>query len=185
MALDKVVGDILESARRDADQLIRSAEKEKTSILQLAQENATSKQKERDKQLEEALKRLRQQETSSAELEAKRIILNARKELLDRAFREVLQDLAKMSDAEKGQLYGRIMARGSKVIPNPKVYCPKGEGRLLSGIPGVGSAQETDMGAGLVLESMDGMVRLDYRFKTILEGIWEKELKNVSNLLFG
>jgi V/A-type H+-transporting ATPase subunit E len=45
--------------------------------------------------------------------------------------------------------------------------------------------QETDMDTGLILESEDGMFRLDYRFKTILKGIWEKELKNVSNILFG
>jgi V/A-type H+-transporting ATPase subunit E len=42
-----------------------------------------------------------------------------------------------------------------------------------------------DMGPGLVLESKDGLVLLDYKFKTILEGVWEKELKNVSNVLFG
>ena len=41
------------------------------------------------------------------------------------------------------------------------------------------------MEPGLILESEDGTVRLDYRFKTILEGVWEKELKNVSNILFG
>ena len=41
------------------------------------------------------------------------------------------------------------------------------------------------MGAGLVLESQDGTIRLDYRVSTILGSIWEKEMKNVSNILFG
>jgi V/A-type H+-transporting ATPase subunit E len=41
------------------------------------------------------------------------------------------------------------------------------------------------MESGLILESEDGTIRLDYRFRSILEGIWEKELKNVSNMLFG
>ena len=185
MALDKVVGDILESARKDADQLLQSADKEKSSILQNANEMIAGKKKESEKQLEDTLKRLRQQEISSAELEAKRVVLNARKEALDQAFEGALKDLASMSDADKTRLYAKIMAQGTKVIPQPKVLCAKGDGKLISGMPGIGSMQEMDMDTGLILESEDGMFRLDYRFKTILKGVWEKELKNVSNILFG
>jgi len=47
------------------------------------------------------------------------------------------------------------------------------------------NVEEVKMGPGLILESKDGSVRVDYTFKTILEGIWEKELKNISDILFG
>jgi V/A-type H+-transporting ATPase subunit E len=77
-----------------------------------------------------------------------------------------------------------LLANGTKIIPQPKVFCPMGEARLLSGVSGVDSVQETEMDAGIILESKDGMFRLDYRFKTMLQDIWEKELKNVSNILF-
>jgi len=185
MALDKVVGDITESARKDADQIVQAAEKERESVLAQAKKRADDAQKVRQKQLEEALKRLRQQELSSAELEAKRLLLNARKEMLDIVFQDTLLKLSKLSDADKTRLYARILSKAIKVIPNPKVYCPVGESKLLAGIAGLQSVQEIEMDAGLVLESGDGMVRLDYRFKTLLDGIWERELKNVSNALFG
>jgi V/A-type H+-transporting ATPase subunit E len=185
MALDKVVGDIMESARKDADQVIQAAEKEKESVIGEARLKAEGAQKQRAKQLEEAIKRLRQQEVSSAELEAKRIVLNAKKEMLDVVFLDTLQRLSKLSDSDKSRLYTRILSKATKVIPNPKVSCPKGDAKLLTGIAGLGSVQETDMEPGLILESADGMVRLDYRFRTVLGGIWEKELKNVSNALFG
>ena len=45
--------------------------------------------------------------------------------------------------------------------------------------------RDPSMGAGLVLETQDGTVRLDYRFATILGSVWEKEMKNVSTYLFG
>ncbi|MDD1769875.1 MAG: hypothetical protein LUO79_02205 [Methanomassiliicoccales archaeon] len=185
MALDKVVGDIMESARKDADQIIQTAEKEKGAVIGEARLKAESARKEREKQLGEAVRRLRQQESSSAELEAKRVVLNARKDVLDVVFQDALEKLSKLSDAEKSRLYSRILSKAIEVIPNPRVYCPKGEARLLSGVPGLGQVQEMDMGPGVILESGDGMVRLDYRFRTILEGIWEKELRNVSNVLFG
>jgi V/A-type H+-transporting ATPase subunit E len=184
MALDKVVDDILEGAKKDADQLIQSAEKEKASILRSATDKIASERKLEAKQLDETLKRLRQQETSSAELEAKRAVLNARKDVLDLVFTGTLKELSSMADSEKARLYGKLLANGARIIPQPKVFCPKGEAKLLSGIPGVGSIQETEMEAGIILESSDGMFRLDYRFRTMLEDIWEKELKNVSNTLF-
>jgi V/A-type H+-transporting ATPase subunit E len=183
MALDKVVEGISESARKDANQLIASADKEKSSILQLADQNIANKRKEQEKQLEESVRRLRQQEVSSAELEAKRIVLNAKKEVLDRTFHEALAELSRLSDADKTRLYDKILSKGTKVIPQPKIHCPKGDARFIA--PGMGAVQEMDMEPGLILESKDGMILLDYRFKTILDGVWEKELKNVSNMLFG
>jgi V/A-type H+-transporting ATPase subunit E len=183
MALDKVVETISESARKDASQLIASAEKEKGSILKLADDNIATKRKEKEKQLEDAVRRLRQQEISSAELDAKRIVLNAKKEVLDRTFQETLAELSRLSDAEKARLYGIILTKGTKVIPQPKIHCPKGDARFIA--PGFGTVLEADMEPGIILESKDGLVLLDYRFKNILEGVWEKELKNISNMLFG
>ena len=71
MALDKVVGNILETANKESAARIATAEKERATILQQADETIASKKKAQEKELEIALKRLRQQEISSAELEAK------------------------------------------------------------------------------------------------------------------
>jgi V/A-type H+-transporting ATPase subunit E len=183
MALDKVVGDILDSAKADADKSIKSAEEEKSSILKAADESIAVKGKERDKELQDALRRLRQQEISSAELEAKRIVLNAKKEMLDKSFQATLKELKALDKDTKSELYGKIIADSKKVISNPKVYCPRGEKPLLAGK--ADNVIETDMDVGLVLESASGDIRLDYRFRSLLESVWEKELKNISAVLFG
>jgi V/A-type H+-transporting ATPase subunit E len=185
MALDNVVGQILDSANKEADKLIQEAEKERTAILQQADETIAIKKKAYEKELDLSLARLKQQEISSAELEAKRMILNARKEVLDEAFRETLKDLNAMSESEKARVYAKIVSKSQSIIKNPKVYCPRGNASLLGGVTGIQSVMEKDMEAGLILESEDGKISLDYRFKTVLEGIWEKELKDVSNILFG
>lgn len=185
MALDNVVGQILDSANKDADKLIQEAEKEKATILQQADENIAVKKKAQEKELELALVRLKQQELSSAELEAKRVVLNAKKEVLDETFRETLKELNAMTAAEKARVYGKIIVKGQSIIKSPKVYCPKGDASLLGSATGVRAIIEKDMEPGLIIESEDGSISLDFRFKTILEGVWEKELKNVSNVLFG
>jgi V/A-type H+/Na+-transporting ATPase subunit E len=184
MALDNVVDEILESARRQADQILKTAEKDRDATLKQAKEEVSSRRVAMQKETDIAIKRLRQQELSSAELEEKRIVLNARKEMLDRTFDEVNQQLEGMSPSERKRLYGVILEKGRKVIPEPRVYCPVGDAKLLATKNGE-KVEEIKMGPGLILESEDGSVRVDYSFKTILEGVWEKELKGVSNILFG
>jgi V/A-type H+/Na+-transporting ATPase subunit E len=185
MALEKVVGNILETANTEAAARIATAEKERATILHQADETIANKKKAQEKELEIALKRLRQQEISSAELEAKGIVLNAKKEVLDRSYQETLKDLVSMSETEKTKVYQKILAEAKKIISKPKVICPKGESRLIQKDNEITSVTETDMAPGLILESQDGTVRLDYRFNTVLGSVWEKELKNVSNVLFG
>lgn len=184
MALENVVDEILEGAKKEADQILKAAEKEKEATLRQAAETISGKQKAQQKETEEAVKRLRQQEFSSAELEEKRIVLNARKEMLDRTFEEVNSQVAEMGPKERARLYNIILEAGKKVIQDPKIYCPVGEAKLLA-VKSGDKVEEVSMGPGLILESKDGTMRLDYSFKTILEGVWEKELKNVSNILFG
>ena len=183
MALDKVVGDILEGAKVDADKSIKTAEDERSGILKLADDSIAAKQKERDKELQDALRRLRQQEISSAELEAKRIVLNAKKEMLDKSFQATLGELNALDKDTRAELYGKIIKDSQNVISNPKVYCPRGDKSLVAGK--AVNVVEMDMEPGLILESGSGDIRLDYRFRALLESIWEKELKNISAVLFG
>ena len=185
MALDEVINNITESAQAKAGELIQEAEKEKTAILKQADDKVAAKRIAQQKELEVALKRLKQQEISSAELEAKRIILNAKKDVLDKSFQVALNSLLNMDEGNRGRMYRKILDGGKTVIISPKVYCPRGESKLISGVTGLGSIVETDMEAGLVLEDATGKVRLDYRFRVLLESVWDKELKNVSNILFG
>jgi V/A-type H+-transporting ATPase subunit E len=184
MALDKVANDILDNARKEADQRIQEAEKERAKILQEADQRIDKMRRSEEKELQDGLMRMRRQELSSAELEAKKIVLNKRKDILNRTFEEMLKELSAMDPKEKSHLYKKILADGKKTIHKPKVFIPKGEADLLAGLRGCESLTEIDMGSGLILENEDGSIRLDYRFKTILESIWDRDMKSISNMLF-
>ncbi len=185
MALDEVIDSVMESAKQKAQALLQEADKERAAILKQADDKIAAKRLAQQKELETALKRLKQQEISSAELEAKRIVLNAKKDVMDRSFQVALSSLLDMDEGNRGRMYRKILEGGKAVIQSPKVYCPRGESKLISGVTGLGKVEETDMETGLVLEDATGNVRLDYRFRVLLENVWDKELKNVSNILFG
>lgn len=183
--MDEVINNITDSAQVKARELSAEAEKERSAILKQADDKIAAKRLAQQKDLETALKRLKQQEISSAELEAKRIVLNAKKDVMDRSFQVALDSLLSMDEGNRGRMYRKILEGGKTVIQSPKVYCPRGESKLISGVAGLGTVEETDMETGLVLEDATGNVRLDYRFRVLLESVWDKELKNVSNILFG
>jgi len=185
MALDTVVENIMEGAQAKARELIQEAEKEKATILQHANDKVSAKKLAQQKEMEISLKRLKQQEISSAELEAKRIVLNAKKEVLDRSFQVSLESLLSMDSSNRGRMYRKMLEGSKGALKQPKVYCPRGESSLISGVAGLGAVEETDMEPGLILEDVSGNIRMDYRFRVILESVWDKELKNVSNILFG
>ncbi|HSA35425.1 MAG TPA: V-type ATP synthase subunit E family protein [Methanomassiliicoccales archaeon] len=185
MALDEVINNVSEGAQVKARELSAEAEKERAAILKQADDKVAAKRLAQQKELEVALKRLKQQEISSAELEAKRVILNAKKDVLDHSFQVALDSLLNMDEGNRGRMYRKILEGGKTVIKAPKVYCPRGESKLISAVSGLGSVIETDMEAGVILEDASGIVRLDYRFRVLLESVWDKELKNVSNILFG
>jgi V/A-type H+-transporting ATPase subunit E len=184
MAMEEVAKDILDKASKEADLRIQAAENERAKILQEADLKIENMRKAEEKELQDNLARMRRQEVSSAELEAKKIVLNKRKEILNKTFEETLSELTNMSPHDKSALYKKILTDEKKTIHRPKVFCPKGEADLLAGLRGCECLTEMDMSPGLILENEDGSVRLDYRFKTILETIWDRELKTVSNMLF-
>jgi V/A-type H+-transporting ATPase subunit E len=185
MALDEVINNILASAQTKSEEMVREAENERSTILHQVDEKASAKRLVQEKELGTAIERLKQQEISSAELEAKRTILNAKKEVLDRSFQTALDSLRNMDDSNRKRMYQKILDSGKAVISAPKVYCPMGDARLINGMAGLGKVEETDMEAGLILEDATGKVRLDYRFRVLLTSVWDKELKNVSVILFG
>ncbi len=184
MALDKVASDIVDSAKIESAKRIQDAENERSRIMLEADQKIQKLQKGGEKELQDTLDRMRRQELSSAELESKKIVLNVKEILLGKTFGEVLSELSSMEPKEKSAIYKKMVVEGKKILHKPKIYCPKGEAILLSGIRGLDHPIETDMESGLILESEDGSVRLDFRFKTILEGIWDSELKNISKILF-
>ncbi|MCQ5375042.1 MAG: V-type ATP synthase subunit E family protein [Methanomassiliicoccales archaeon] len=185
MALDTVVRDILEKAKSEADRITAEAEKERAAILKECEESIAKRKRAQEKQFEELIRRLARQEISSAELEAKKIVLNAKKELLDRAFNEALREIYGMDRENRARIYNKIIERAMTIVSKPRIICPKGDAALIekgnANVPII----ETDMEPGLIVESEDGLMRLDFRFRTMLEEIWEKEMKRISAILFG
>lgn len=185
MALDNVLKDIVEAAEAQASTLIAEGKEEAAKLLAKADETVSEMKEKEGRRLEDAIGRLERQELSSAELESKKVVLSKKKEIFDRSFDETLAELESSDAKTKKKYYGMMLAAAKQAIEKPKVYCAPGEKANLKGLD-YSEAVETDaVSGGLILESADGEVQLDMQFSTILRGVWDREMKSLSDILFG
>ena len=185
MALDDVVSEIKNAAEQTAAGILAEADKDVAAIMAEADKEISAMKEKEDKKLAESVERLKRQELSSAELESKKIVLAKKKEILGRAFDETLASLENASAEDKLQVYKKMVASGKSVIANPKVYVPVGCNVSAADL-GVSEVIPSEkIISGIILENDDGSLQVDMQYRTILQSVWDREMKTLSDILFG
>ena len=185
MALDDVKLEITRSAEQKAAAIMAEADAEVATIMEAAEQEISATKAKEDKRLAESIERLKRQELSSAELESKKIVLAKKKEILGRAFDETLASLENASAEDKLQVYKKMVASGKSVIANPKVYVPAGCNVSAADL-GVSEVIPSEkIVSGIILENDDGSLQVDMQYRTILQSVWDREMKTLSDILFG
>src|SRR2546422_4003069 len=98
MGLESVVEDVLGRGRSEVEEIRRAALAERDRTLQNARAEGAKLLEVREKEAQQAAERLRVQALARAELEGKKVVLSAEKELLDEVYAKVLGKLAVLED---------------------------------------------------------------------------------------
>lgn len=183
MGLENVLKDILEQARAEVAAINEAAAGEAESTIRAAQVQADEIVKTRKAETENQKERMHRQEMSSAHLELKRTILNAKKEVLDRVYEAGRDSISSMPAQENAELLKVILDKYSG--SGTRVYSSGKDAKLVREMTELTFMGEIDCLGGLIIENDDGSIRLDYTFDTILANVWEKNLKHISDILFG
>lgn len=185
MALANVTQEIIKAADERAAAIKAEADAEIAKINAAADAKIAETKEKEDKRLKEAVERLNRQELSSAELESKKIVLAKKKELLTEAFESTLSDLENAPSDVKLAQYKAMVEAAKKIIENPKAIMSENDSFTAADL-GVSSVEkDSRIASGLILQSEDGSIEVDMQYSTILQAIWDRELKAVSDILFG
>ncbi|MCZ7393927.1 MAG: V-type ATP synthase subunit E [Candidatus Methanoperedens sp.] len=183
MGLDAIVGEIKAKGRAEADKISEETSFEVSKIIAEAQASASKLKAAKEEAVRKEIDRLRQQELSSANLEVKKGILNARKEILDEVF-EAAKEAVKKLPAEKNQkLLKSIIEKNQN--NNARIYSRSKDKQVVKKLTKLEHAAEIDCIGGVVIENVDGTEVLDFKYDTILKNVSEQSLKQVSDILFG
>ena len=183
MGLEKVINDIMDTAHTEVSRINTEADVEESQILDEAKENAKQIRGNRLVEANLDIERMRRQEISSAKLEVKRAILNARKEALEKVYNNTVDLIATLPDPKQEELLKAIIETNQS--SGARIYSNEKSEDIVKKLSSLEYAGNIDCIGGVVIENEDGTIRLDYRYDVILKNVYEHSLKNTSEILFG
>lgn len=182
MGLEKVIERIEKEGDEKVKSIIRDAETQAEQIIQKAQKTIDETYAIKKQELEKQLKTFRLQEQSSTEIEAKKICLNAEKEILDMTYQDCLTAL-QLLPHEK--ILSSILKKVNEEMPEAVyIYSNKREESLVRSLSKLTYEDNVECIGGIVVENKDKTLKLDYRYETIAMMIWDRYLGEIAYKLF-
>ena len=185
MALNNVTAEIKAISEEKVKQIQAETAAETVRIQKETDAKIAELKASEDKRLADTIDRMDRQEASSAELESKKIVLAKKKEILSEVFNETLDELENAPADKKLAQYKSMVAYAKTIIPNPKAIMSEKD-NFSAGDLGVASVEkDSRIVAGLILQSEDGQIEIDMQYSALLRSVWDRGIKDVSDILFG
>ncbi len=182
MSLDRVIEGILQRGQRESQEITESANQEVERMLSDVRSKGEELLKERERQAEEQASREMLRETARAELESKKIALQAQKEVLDEVLVRTKQRLKDLRSRE--DLLKILVERHRKEIADGFVLCNQADLPLLKKLTDGEVRGDIECVGGFIVESKDGSRRIDLTYEAFLEDIWEDLIREVADLFW-
>ena len=179
MSLDTVVEDIREEARARAEDISEEGQQRADEIVSEAEREA-----------EREISQEREQKLSGAKLEAKQARLEARRELLEDVHDDIEAQIADIDGDEREQLTRSLLDAAIEAFDTDSVRVRgrADDEELLETIVADHDSFEVgepvDCLGGVVVEADGSRVRVNNTFDSVLEDVWEENLREISARLF-
>ena len=191
MSLETVIEDIRETARERADEIRSEAEAEADRIVSEAEAEADELLEAAEAEVERRIAQEREQQRSSATLEAKQQRLEARRDQLAAVRDAAEQAIADLDGETRESLTRELLDNAAAEFGDVDSVSVNGAAEdadllesILADYDGYELAGSVDCLGGVVVESEDSRLRVNNTFDSVLEQIWDDELREISERLF-
>ena len=185
MSLDNVTAEIRAISEEKERQIQAQTAEEVARIQKETDAKIAGLKESEDKRLADTIDRMDRQEASSAELESKKIVLAKKKEILSEVFDETLQELETAPADVKLAQYKSMVAYAKTIIPSPKAIMSENDDFSAKDLGVKSVEKDSRIVAGLILQSEDGQIEIDMQYSALLRSVWDRGIKDVSDILFG
>jgi V/A-type H+-transporting ATPase subunit E len=191
MSLDTVVEDIRDEARARAEEIRSEGEERAEEIVSEAERDADDIRHQAERDAERTIEQEREQKLSSAKLEAKQQRLDARREVIQDVRDDVKSDIAAIDGDERVELTRTLLdaaAEEFEDVDSVSVHGCADDEELLETIleehDGFEVGEPIECLGGVTLESDASRVRVNNTFDSVLEEVWDDNLREISARLF-
>ncbi len=183
MGLEQVIDDIRGDGDRRAEAILASAKEEAQGILKEAKERATAYEVQRLTQADKEAELVARQTVSSAEFEARKMVLSTQAALRKELRSRVLESLAGMDAEDREEHVKALLDRAKQIIPDGTVHGSERDEVALGRQKTFKEGKPIKGAGGIIVESSDGMARLDLTYETLLDEAWRDITRQESSLL--
>lgn len=181
MGLEKVKEEILDKANKTAEKIKRSANKEAEDIKKRSEEEISELKSGLKKELKKIENTIKKKELASSELEIKKMLLQEKKNAIEKVFSEAEKKLEGL-DSKKREIHIiKLLSKVKDEVDVKYIFCNKKDKEFVKGY----KIEDSDILGGIIAENEERNVRVDYSYDTLLEGMKEKHLQDLGKILFG
>ena len=191
MGLEAVVNEIREKGRKEVEAIRAGTRADVEEILRDAQARAAEIKMSAKEEADRTVTHVVNQEVSAANLVVKRQVLNAQKTLLDQVYSASLAAVGDLPAEFHEKALTDLLKRAAKEIKKGVVHANERDLPVveeivsrLKTLSGYTVGAPVDIPGGIIVESTDGELQLDYSYSTFLDEVWESGLKDASDILF-
>jgi V/A-type H+-transporting ATPase subunit E len=182
MSLERMIEEIRQQGRKESEEILDAAQQERERMLAEVRAEAQESHAERLRLAKEQGTREEIREIARAELEARKALLQAQKEVLD----EVRDAAAgRLRDLEgNDRLLESLVEQSQGDLEGGLVRCNADDEKTLGRLTGRPVQGDLDILGGFVIEAESGDRRVDLTYDTFLDGLWERAVRDVADILW-
>jgi V/A-type H+/Na+-transporting ATPase subunit E len=185
MGLEKVKQEIVGKAQSEASSIIEEAKKEARTILSAAEKRVKEKEQLMKDEADISVISMKKKELASAELEVQKKVLVAKSDLIERVFTEVGKKLGSISGTRRESHIKALLDLAKEEIEIAVVNCNSKDTTILKKLGEFEVVENDEISGGLIAETADNRLRVDYSYETLIEQVRSKVLSDVARTLFG
>ena len=182
--MNEVKQEIIQNARKEADAILAGARLEAQAIDRKAQAEISGYRNAVEQDTQKLLAAIERREIAGAEFDLKKALLGKKTEMIGAVLERSKKKMQGTGIRKKGEVIRRLVAKAGKEINVKVVYARKADRAAVSSIRGV-AHKEADISGGIIAETEDGRVRIDYSYDELFGAVKKDNLQQIALLLFG
>jgi vacuolar-type H+-ATPase subunit E/Vma4 len=186
MGLEEVKAAVRRASGAREARVIAEAEAEAKRIIATANEKITVNEHEFDAETRRIVERIRRREQASASIQAKTIVLTAKREAIERAVEATRERVNSLRASERHKVIAALCARAERELGVvDRVYCRSEDVPIVATVlPRTESIADDSTSTGIIAVDPTNTVLVDLTLDTLLEIVRERETTTLARILF-
>ncbi len=189
MGLEELEADIRKRIESEVSLILAEAETEAEQIISKGKAQVSELRKARAEEIEKLSKEYRNREIAQAQLNSRKLKLDMKKEALESLFAKIEERLHELGTHDRKEIISALISKGRKELPEAKFFYSnkedKKEATAICKKEGLSFAGTIDCKGGIIIESKNKEVRLDYTYEALLAGFKKEAINDIATGLFG